>query len=298
MTTRVRAREKRESRMRAASAPQIELDLRPRTWGGKRENAGRRRRKGKHDSPHRPRPEHCERDPVHITCRVRNGFGRLRKRHVHHAIKQALVKYVLLPTFRVVHTSIQGNHIHMLVEARDKDAIAEGMRVLEIAMANAINRSLKRNGKVFDGRYHRVDIKTPRQARSALAYVLNNWRRHREDVSTPGAENALVDPYSTAASFDGWRDLDEVPNWDPLPCAEPRTWLLRVGWRRHGLIGVREVPGRGRAHRVGASRRCDRSLAVDSSRPMQRGIAGDRCARGRACIATNRGGCSQSTCSR
>jgi putative transposase len=76
-----------------------------------------------------------------------------------------------------------------------------------------------------------------------LAYVLNNWRRHREDVNTPGAENALVDPYSTAASFDGWRDLDEVPTWDRLPSAEPRTWLLRVGWRRHGLISVREVPG-------------------------------------------------------
>jgi putative transposase len=169
MTTRARAREKRGNRSRAAKEPQIELDLRPRTWGGKRENAGRKRTKGRHDSPHRTRPEHCERDPVHITCRVRKGVGRLRKRHVHRAIQQALVKYVLLPTFRIVHTSIQGNHIHLLVEARDKDAIAEGMRVLEIAMANAINKSLKRSGKVFDGRYHRVDMKSPRQVRSALA---------------------------------------------------------------------------------------------------------------------------------
>ena len=244
MTTRARAQEKtRTSRSRAKNAPQIELDLRPRTWGGKREGAGRKRMKGTHDSPHRTRPVHCERDPVHVTCRVKNGVGRLRKRHVHHAIKQALVKYVLLPTFRVVHTSIQGNHIHMLVEARDKDAIAAGMRVLEIAMALAINKSLKRSGKVFEGRYHRVDITSPRQARNALAYVLNNWRRHCEDVNTPGAENVLIDPYSTAASFDGWRDLDEVPTWDRLPSATPRTWLLRVGWRQHGLLGVREVPG-------------------------------------------------------
>jgi len=28
------------------------------------------------------------------------------------------------------------------------------------------------------------------------------------------------------------------------PVAEARTWLLSVGWRRHGLISVAEVPGK------------------------------------------------------
>jgi REP element-mobilizing transposase RayT len=222
---------------------QTELDLRPRTWGGHRANAGRKRTNKRREAPHRTRPEHCVRHPAHITLRVLRGVGRLRRRPIHDVIRRALVTHGLLPTFRVVHVSIQGNHIHLLLEARDKGAIADGMRLLEIAIARAINKSLKRTGKVFDGRYHRVDITTPRQTRSALAYVLNNWRRHREDVTTPGAENAVVDPYSTAASFDGWRDLDEVPTWERLPSAEPRTWLLRVGWRRHGLLGVREVPG-------------------------------------------------------
>jgi hypothetical protein len=76
-----------------------------------------------------------------------------------------------------------------------------------------------------------------------LAYVLNNWRRHREDVTTPGAENALIDPYSTAWAFDGWVDLDDMPSWERLPSATPRTWLLRVGWRKAGALRVREVPG-------------------------------------------------------
>jgi REP element-mobilizing transposase RayT len=222
---------------------QVELDLRRKTWGGKRANAGRKRTKRRGDAPHRTRPEHCQRHPVHVTLRVLKGVGRLRRRDIHAAIRRALVEHGLLPTFRVVHVSIQGNHIHLLLEARDKDAIAEGMRLLEISIARAINKSLKRTGKVFDGRYHRVDITTPRQTRHALAYVLNNWRRHREDVTTPGAENAVIDPYSTAASFDGWRDLDEIPAWERLPAADPTTWLLRVGWRRHGLLGVREVPG-------------------------------------------------------
>jgi putative transposase len=104
---------------------------------------------------------------------------------------------------------------------------------------------------VFAFRYHRVDITTPRQMRSALAYVLNNWRRHREDVTTPGAENVLIDPYSTAWAFDGWLDLDEAPTWERLPSADPTTWLLRVGWRRYGPIRVREIPGTARERRRG-----------------------------------------------
>jgi hypothetical protein len=132
----------------------------------------------------------------------------------------------------------------VLTEASDERALAAGIGRFEILAAKGINKSLRRKGKVFAFRYHRVDITTPRQMRSALAYVLNNWRRHREDVTTPGAESVLIDPYSTACAFDGWRDLDEVPTWERLPSAEPTTWLLRVGWRRHGLIGVREVPGR------------------------------------------------------
>lgn len=169
--------------------------------------------------------------------------ARLRKRKLWAALKRAAIQLGISDAFRIIHISIQGNHIHLLVEATDKDALADGMRRFEILVAKKINAALARIGKVFEFRYHRVDITTPRQMRGALAYVLNNWRRHREDVTTPGAENALIDPYSTAWAFDGWADLDEVPDWERLPSAEPRTWLLRVGWRKHPLISVRELPG-------------------------------------------------------
>jgi REP element-mobilizing transposase RayT len=174
---------------------------------------------------------------------VVDDVGRLRKRRMYAVVKSALLIGGAGGAFRIIHVSIQGNHIHLLVEAEDKEALAEGMHRFEVIAAKRINKILERSGKVFAFRYHRVDITTPRQMRCALAYVLNNWRRHREDVTTPGAENALIDPYSTAWAFDGWRDLDEVPAWDRLPSADPTTWLLRVGWRRHGPIGVREVPG-------------------------------------------------------
>lgn len=63
-------------------------------------------------------------------------------------------------------------------------------------------------------------------------------------MNTVGAENEQLDPYSTAWAFDGWSDLDELPPWERLPSAKPKTWLLRVGWRRGGgEISVRVVPG-------------------------------------------------------
>ena len=77
--------------------------------------------------------------------------------------------------------------------------------------------------------------------------MLNNWRRHREHLSGDAQRRATIDPYSSAIRFDGWAERPgrfEVPaSYEPLPVAGPRSWLLTVGWRRHALIRVREVPG-------------------------------------------------------
>jgi hypothetical protein len=79
----------------------------------------------------------------------------------------------------------------------------------------------------------------PREARNALAYVLNNARRH--GVPVP---RGRPDPLSSGGFFDGWRDFTAVriPGLF-LPISAARTWLLTVGWRRHGLIPVGLLPG-------------------------------------------------------
>lgn len=242
-------------RVRKVDPVQRELPLPPLTpskmkvkmklgWGGRRPGAGRRRRL-LHDPPHCTRPVHHARHPVHITTRVMIDVGRLRTWQVMQVFQQVAQRVGSGASFRVVHASIQCNHLHLISEGADARAIARGIQRFLSMVARRINALLGRRGKVFAHRYSRVDITTPRQARNTLAYVLNNWRRHREDVTTVGAENEQIDPYSTAWAFDGWSDLDELPPWARIPSAEPRTWLLRVGWRRGGPpISVREVPGR------------------------------------------------------
>ncbi len=152
-----------------------------------------------------------------------------------------------------MHISIQRNHVHLLVEADSKRALSRGVQGFEISAAKHINAAVTestgtaRTGAVFDDRYHQRLLTTPRQVRNALAYVLNNWRRHGEDRAVPAR---LVDPYSSGVSFGGWRELEDshylyaVPDgYCRLSVAFPHTWLLRVGWRKTGTITVREIPG-------------------------------------------------------
>ena len=182
----------------------------------------------------------------HVVLRTRKDVPRLRRGKTYEAIRRALQRTLGETAFRVCHTSIQRNHLHFLIEANDGAALSHGMRSLAIMAARAINRVLGRKGKVFAYRYHATAISSPRQMRNALSYVLNNWRRHDEDESSEAAHRASLDPYSTAIHFRGWREgVFAVPaGFEPLPSAAPETWLLRVGWERHGPIGAFEVPGR------------------------------------------------------
>jgi hypothetical protein len=100
----------------------------------------------------------------------------------------------------------------------------------------------QRRGKVFPDRYHPIALASPKQVHHALGYVLNNWRRHREDRTNP---HATFDPYASARAFDGWthRALAARAELEAIPVVAPTTWHLAIGWRRHGAISPRQRPG-------------------------------------------------------
>ena len=152
-----------------------------------------------------------------------------------------------------MHISIQREHVHLICEANDKMALARGMQSFEISATKRLNaaiardrgESVARRGTVFPERYHVEQLRSPRQVRNAIAYVLNNWRRHGENRGLLAA--AQIDPYASGVLFDGWqRPYSFVPpeGYEPLVAMYPLTWLLSEGWRRHGRIDPHEVPGR------------------------------------------------------
>ncbi|MEJ7596695.1 MAG: transposase [Kofleriaceae bacterium] len=164
--------------------------------GGARPGAGRKRNERGQDIAHAPRPALSSRHPIHVVLRVVKWMPRLREGQTYRQIRRVLLRYLGRDDFRVVHVSIQHNHLHLLVEAADQYALSRAMQSFAINAARAIRRSMRSHGKVFAYRYHATQIRTPYHARHALAYVLNNWRRHREDCASVHALAAKPDEHA------------------------------------------------------------------------------------------------------
>jgi REP element-mobilizing transposase RayT len=173
---------------------------------------------------------------VHLTLRARAGLPSLRFQRTFAAV-QGAIALSSTTRFRILHFSVQSDHVHLIVEADEPRALRVGVGALKIRIARALNRALARRGAVWADRYHARALRTPREVRAALVYVLQNWRKHLRDVRG-------LDGRSSAAWFDGWAAMPTRPSGPP-PVAPARTWLASIGWRRRGvgLLRKDEAPG-------------------------------------------------------
>jgi putative transposase len=237
--------------MSAASAAQLDLLLAPPKRGGKRDGAGRKKSKApRHDAPHRSRDMHIARNPLHAVLRTLPEIPNLRRHDIHEALAKTLTKLgERAETFRIVHISLQRNHVHLIVEAAHKEALESGMRAFAISFARRINGVLGRSGKLWAYRYHTTTLTSPTQVRNAISYVLGNWRRHDEDDRDFNLLMAMIDPYSSAISFAGWSDVTKfkrppADEYTVLPVAAAQTWMLAKGWELSKKpIKTYDVPG-------------------------------------------------------
>jgi REP element-mobilizing transposase RayT len=229
--------------------------------GGKRAGAGRKPLGARASVSHKMRGPLPPRFPVLVTTRLRAGLPSLRRRDSFAVVQTALAACIArsdVHGMRLVHFSVQTNHIHLLVEARDACSLARGMQGLLLGLARRLNRLWRRRGSIVADHYHARSLRTPREVRHALAYVLNNARTH-------GCHLAGIDPFTSGLAFDGWKESSAGPP-DKFECggAPPvmtaRTWLLSHGWRRHGLVAMAEIPG-GQARRAPPAARWDRTAA-------------------------------------
>jgi REP element-mobilizing transposase RayT len=127
---------------------------------------------------HVARPALATRFPVHVTWRMDRRVWNLRTRRCFGALQRAMWKGAVKPNFRLVHYSVMGNHVHLIVEALDQVALARGLQGLGIRIARALNRVMRRSGRVVADRYHAHILKTTTEVRRARHYLLTNARRH------------------------------------------------------------------------------------------------------------------------
>ena len=182
--------------------------------------------------------------PVHVTVRVRDGIPRLRTKRFLRAFRHSLRQACDRGAFRVVHYSVQSDHLHFLVEARDKQALGSGMKSLSSRVARAVNRVFGRTGPVLLGRYHVRVLTSPREVRNALRYVLLNARKHWAERNRGRTLAPFLDEASSGRWFDGWKRRPWAePPADAPEVAPSRFWVTTTGWRRHRLIDPAETPG-------------------------------------------------------
>lgn len=222
---------------------QLALDLRsaPR-WGGRRAGAGRKRGPSPRHQ-HRARAPLAARFPCHVTLKVRRGLPSLRAVALVRELERSFAAACDRGRFRLAHYSIQNDHVHLIVEAVSKHDLASGMKSIGARVARAVNRVFGRSGPVLSDRFHLHVLRTPREVRNAIAYVLLNARRHLAKLGRKVPTLTVVDPASSGRWFTGWTRWVHQSSSDPVPVATPRTWLLAAGWRCHGLISPGEAPG-------------------------------------------------------
>ena len=206
----------------------------PKRRGGARCGAGRKPRKVHlRQTPHRAQPVHRRAHPVHITLRA--GLRALRTQRVARTLLAGL-RDSNRDWFRIVHYSVQDNHVHLIVESEDRQALSSGIRGLMVRIARRVNSVLCRRGRFWADRWHGRALEGPRQVRNALVYVLHNHRKH--------SRSAALDPLSSVGSFNGFASaLPATFRAIGPPCtAAATTWLLKSGWRQRGLIRATEGP--------------------------------------------------------
>jgi hypothetical protein len=218
--------------------------------GGRRSGAGRPPKDGVAGVSHRERAALASRFPVHVTVKLRRGLPPLRRQAAHAALRAAFhagaTGVERDGAFRLCQYAILNDHLHFVAEAHSREALSRGLQGLLVRIAKALNRLWSRRGKVFADRYHDRILRTPREVRSALRYVLQNARKHAAEGREVAVSQA-IDTYTSAPWFDGFRETLTVRGLEVIvrPVTDARTWLLTLGWRRRGLLSVHELPATG-----------------------------------------------------
>jgi putative transposase len=186
---------------------------------------------------HRGRAVHKYWHPLHVTMRAERGLPSFRAERLYEAFERA-VRRTRRGDFRVVEFSVQDDHLHLIVEADDNDALARGMKSFSVRANRLFNAALGRGrGRVWADRYHRRDLTSAAQVRNALVYCLQNYKKHQRVTS--GAPR--IDPCSSARWFQGWTAIRQHDD-GPRPTEQARTVLLSTAWQKHGFIHPGERP--------------------------------------------------------
>jgi REP element-mobilizing transposase RayT len=203
-------------------------------WGGRRKGAGRKNVTGTVSHGKRARVDFKK--PLHLTAKVKKNSINLRTRQIFNQLKKASSAASQFG-LNAIHFALLSNHLHLIVEARDNEALERGMKSLNGRLGKFLAGIAGR--RVWNGRFHMHVLKSPTEMKNALKYVLLNFSKHERLIEH-------LDHFSSGRAFTRWRELlsgrlngllkmQNVETSIPLSdfgLSPPRSWLAREGWTR------------------------------------------------------------------
>jgi putative transposase len=189
---------------------------------------------------HRPRAVHKYWNPLHVTMRGRRGLPSFRAETLYAAFERA-VRRTRREDFRVVEFSVQDDHLHLIVEADDSDALARGMKSFSVRANRIFNAALGRGPRPRLGRPLSPSRSHERAPGSKRDRVLPPKlqeapaRDERDAAHRPVLVGSMVSRMDRAI-----RQHDDGER--QRPTEEARTVLLRRAWQKHGFIHPGERP--------------------------------------------------------
>ena len=218
-------------RKKSVSTRQLEM-FPPR--GGHRKGAGRKPKGERAGVSHAARGDVRAHHPQMVTLKFAKGLPNLRANAPMAVITGAFELVNQRAGFGIVHFSVMGDHIHLMLEAVDRPTFDRAMISLNTMLARRLNKLWSRGGDVFPDRFHSQALTGPRRVWYALRYILTNARKHGLWRRKSG------DPFSSInflyeIHFPAYVPPSKGPTTFPY-LTRPTSWLLSKGWRRSAPI--------------------------------------------------------------
>ncbi len=139
---------------------------------------------------HRKREVFSKPKSMHLTIKIEAIKGRIKNKSILKVLKRAILR-ARGRGLRIVHFTLEYNHVHLLVESSNEKTLALGMMVFGVTFSKGINKYHATSGRVYRHRYHQRFIKTARDLKHVMNYIFTNGIKHQSTKSIRNIYNSF-----------------------------------------------------------------------------------------------------------
>jgi hypothetical protein len=126
--------------------------------------------------------------PLHLTIKLIRAD--VQNKSILKGLRHAILR-ARLQGLRIIHYSLEHDHVHLYAEASDNKTLAKGMKALGGSLVKKIHRHLGTSGSFYKTRYHLRILRSAMEVKHVLNYILKNGIKHKRT-------SLVIDPYNSA----------------------------------------------------------------------------------------------------